>query len=220
MKLCLEIKIQGSKCHRLIVRHGLVPFILKALKSDIFHERLSASEALFSLTLDEEAVRWNVFLRGQHSLHIFVLWFNCLQCVAIRASNGFEKLIERIVEGPRGGRVTTNSTAALSNICYFKRHAEAMRFLNIFKCDVIVWLLKSDAFTHCIRPLLCLARDESATSNQVEYACAALSNMAAIEENQRPLCKAGAIGILNVIETEAENSMAACSRHNSMPCIV
>jgi hypothetical protein len=65
-----------------------------------------------------------------------------------------------------------------------------------------------------------LARDESATSNQVEYACAALSNMAAIEENQRPLCKAGAIGILNDIETEAENSMAACSRHNSMPCLV
>jgi hypothetical protein len=57
MKLCLEIKIQGYKCHRLIVRHGLVPFIVKALKSDIFHERLSASEALFSLTLDEEAVR-------------------------------------------------------------------------------------------------------------------------------------------------------------------
>lgn len=114
--------------------------------------------------------------------------------------------------------MTTNSTAALSNICYFKRHAEAMRFLNIFKCDSLTVKIRYIHTLH--RPLLCLARDESATSNQVEYACSALSNMAAIEENQRPLCKAGAIGILNDIETEAENSMAACSRHNSMPCLV
>jgi len=34
--------------------------------------------------------------------------------------------------------------------------------------------------------------------------------MAAIEENQRPLCKAGAIGILSAIEAEVENGMAAC----------
>ncbi len=63
------------------------------------------------------------------------------------------------------------------------------------------------------RPLLCLASDEFATSNQVEFACAALSNMAAIEENQRPLCKAGAIGILSAIEIEIENSMAACKTY-------
>jgi hypothetical protein len=36
--------------------------------------------------------------------------------------------------------------------------------------------------------------------------------MAAIEENQRPLCKAGAIGVLSAIETEVENSMAACKK--------
>lgn len=56
MKLCSEIKTQGARIHSSIVRHGLIPFILKGLKSGTFHERLSASEALFSLTLDEEAV--------------------------------------------------------------------------------------------------------------------------------------------------------------------
>ena len=61
-----------------------------------------------------------------------------------------------------------------------------------------------------IRPLLCLASNEFATSNQIEYACAALSNMAAIEDNQSPLCKAGAISVLSAIEIELENDMAAC----------
>ncbi len=61
-----------------------------------------------------------------------ILCFNSLQCAAIRASNGFAKFVDRIVEGPRGGKVTTNCTAAVANVCYFKRHAEAMRFLNIF----------------------------------------------------------------------------------------
>ena len=58
-----------------------------------------------------------------------------------------------------------------------------------------------------------MASDEFATSNQIEYACAALSNMAAIEENQHPLCKAGAIGVLSAIETEEiGNGMAACKK--------
>ena len=57
VKLCFEIRTQGAKSHGWIVRHGLVPFILKALKFGSFHERLSSSEALFSLTLNEEAVK-------------------------------------------------------------------------------------------------------------------------------------------------------------------
>lgn len=56
----------------------------------------------------------------------------CVQCIAIRASNGFAKIADRIAEGPRGGSVTSNCTAALANVCYFRRHAEAMRFLDIF----------------------------------------------------------------------------------------
>jgi hypothetical protein len=37
--------------------------------------------------------------------------------------------------------------------------------------------------------------------------------MAAIEENQHPLCKAGAIGVLSAIETEEiGNGMAACKK--------
>ena len=56
MKLCCEIKTHGARSHDSIVRHGLVPFVLKALKSGTFHERLSSSEALFSLTLNEDAV--------------------------------------------------------------------------------------------------------------------------------------------------------------------
>jgi hypothetical protein len=63
IKLCGEIKAQGARCHSSIVRHGLIPCILKALKSGSFHERLSASEALFSLTLNEEAVSCNIIAR-------------------------------------------------------------------------------------------------------------------------------------------------------------
>ena len=63
---------------------------------------------------------------------------------------------------------------------------------------------------YCTRPLLSLANDECATANQVEFACAAISNMAAVEENQRPLCKAGAIGILSRIEDECQDTLAAC----------
>lgn len=85
---------------------------------------------------------------------------------------------------------------------------------------VILWIICNFAIalTHKkypnpyspIRPLLCLASNEFATSNQIEYACAALSNMAAIEDNQSPLCKAGAISVLSAIEIELENDMAAC----------
>jgi hypothetical protein len=63
-----------------------------------------------------------------------------------------------------------------------------------------------------IRPLLCLASNECSTLNQIEYACAALSNIAAIEENQRLLCKAGAIGILSAVEAEEDMGMAACTK--------
>lgn len=35
--------------------------------------------------------------------------------------------------------------------------------------------------------------------------------MAAIEENQRLLCKAGAIGVLSAVEAEVETGMAACA---------
>jgi hypothetical protein len=51
-------------------------------------------------------------------LHVSI--FNGVQCIAIRASNGFAKIGDRIAEGPQGGRVTTNCTAALANVCYFR----------------------------------------------------------------------------------------------------
>ncbi len=102
-----------------------IPFILKALKSGTFHERLASSEAILSLTLNEDAVRART-----NSQQVSI--FNILQCIAIRASNGFAKIGDRIAEGPQGGIVTANCTAALANICYFRRHAEAMRFLDIF----------------------------------------------------------------------------------------
>jgi hypothetical protein len=124
IKLCGEIRTQGALCHSIIVRHGLIPCILKALKSGSFHERLSSSEALFSLTLNEEAV-------SSHLMEIFAILISA-QCIAIRAANGFAKIADRIAEGPRGGSVTTNCIAALANVCYFKQHAEAMRFLNVF----------------------------------------------------------------------------------------
>ena len=44
-----------------------IPFILKALKSGTFHERLSSSEAILSLTLDEDAVSHNPFCMFQFS---------------------------------------------------------------------------------------------------------------------------------------------------------
>ena len=72
--------------------------------------------------------------------------------------------------------------------------------------------------SHYCRPLLSLANDDCATAYQVEFACAAISNMAAVEENQRPLCKAGAIGILSRIEDECQDTMAACAVSYTM-CI-
>jgi hypothetical protein len=59
-----------------------------------------------------------------------------------------------------------------------------------------------------------LANDELATPHQIECACAAISNMAAVVDNQQLLCKAGAIGILNRIEIELEGTNAACANHH------